>query len=348
MVTTAVTGVTGMIGHAVADRLEKAGHRVRGVARPSSDTTALPFEVALADLGDQDALRDALRDCEILIHCAALYAYGNSRQAELEAVNVEGTRMVVEAAKAAGVRRVVVTSSSVTAGSSADGSVRTEAHRPDGGYTPQYYATKARQERAAIASAGDQIEVVIACPTVVMGGPSARLVPSNAIILRYLLDYFRSTFPGGCNVVSLPDVADAHLILAERGVHGQRYLIGSENLSWRSLHSLIADLAGVAGPRVELPSATAYLVSAAAELWSQFAETEPLSTRDEALTVGRYYWYSHEKIGALGYSPGPARTAIAQGLAWLLTSPHLPRWVRDGMRPMPEVRASRVLVPRPL
>ena len=174
-----------------------------------------------------------------------------------------------------------------------------------------------------------------------MGGPSARLVPSNAIILRYLLDYLRSTFPGGCNVVSLRDVADAHLILAERGVHGQRYLIGSENLSWRSLHSLIADLAGVAGPRVELPSATAYLVSAAAELWSQFAETEPLSTRDEALTVGRYYWYSHEKIGALGYSPGPARTAIAQGLAWLLTSPHLPRWVRDGMRPMPEVRASR-------
>ncbi len=348
MVTAAVTGVTGMIGRAVADRLQQAGYAVRGVARPSSDTSALPFDVAYADLADEQRLRDALRDSEILIHCAALYAYGNDRQAELDSVNVDGTTRLIEAAKAAGVRRVVVTSSSVTAGSSADGSVRSEAHRPDGGYTPHYYITKARQERAALAAASDGIEVVIACPTVVMGGPSTRLVPSNAIILRYLLDYSRSTFPGGCNVVSLPDVAEAHLILAERGIPGQRYLVGSENLSWRSLHSLIADLAGVAGPRVEVPSATAYLVSAAAEIWSRFAETEPLSTRDEALTVGRYYWYSHEKIGALGYAPRPARIAITQGLAWLLVSPHVPRWVRDSLRLMPEVRDARVLVPRPL
>jgi dihydroflavonol-4-reductase len=348
MVTTAVTGVTGMIGRAVADRLVAAGHHVRGIVRPSSNVAGLPFDVATTAFDDPSALCEALSGCEFVVHCAALYAYGDDRRAELESVNVEGTRKVVEAAKAAGVRRVVVTSSSVTAGSSADGSIRTEAHRMDGGHTPYYYTSKARQERAAFLAAGDAVDVVICCPTVVMGGPAARLIPSNAIILRYLLDWTRSTFPGGCNVVSLGDVAEAHLLLAERGVPGHRYLIGGENLSWRSLHSLIADLAGVAGPRVELPSASAYFVSAAAELWSRFAETEPLSTRDEALTIGRYYWYSHDKAGAIGYSPAPARHAIAQGLAWLLCSPHLPRWVRDGLRPMPEVRASRVLVPRAL
>jgi dihydroflavonol-4-reductase len=348
VVTSAVTGVTGMIGRAVGDRLAAAGHHVRGIARPTSNSVRLPFDVATAALDDRAALRGALAGCEIVIHCAALYAYGEMRQAELEAVNVDGTRMLIDAAKDAGVRRVVVTSSSVTAGSSADGSVRSETDRIDGGYTPPYFTSKVRQEREAIRAARDQLEVVIACPTVVMGGPSSRLVPSNAIILRYLLDYFRSTFPGGCNVVSLDDVAQAHVTLAEKGVPGQRYIVGSENLSWRTLHSLIADLAGIAGPRIELPSAAAYLASAAAELWSRFAETEPLSTRDEALTIGRYYWYSNDKMAALGYAPASARTAVAQGLAWLLCSPHLPRWVRDGLRPMPEVRASRVLVPRPL
>jgi dihydroflavonol-4-reductase len=167
-------------------------------------------------------------------------------------------------------------------------------------------------------------------------------------VLRYLLDFFRSTFPGGCNVVSLDDVARAHLVLAEKGVPGERYLVGSENLSWRTLHSLIADLAGIAGPRFEIPTAAAYLTSAATEAWSRFAETEPLSTREEALTIGRFYWYSHDKIAALGYAPNPARTAVASALAWLVASSHVPRWVREGMRPMPEVRASRPLIPRPL
>lgn len=348
MVNVAVTGVTGMIGGAVARCFEECGHTVRGIARTSSVTAGLPFDVAFAAMDDGAALRAALADCEIVVHCAAVYAYGTQNHAEVSSVNVDGTRVLMEAAKDAGVRRVVITSSSVTAGSSVAGAVHDE-HRSIGHeYSPPYFLSKVRQERAALQMAGEDLEVVIACPTVVMGGPSSRLVPSNAIVLRYLLDFFRSTFPGGCNVVSLDDVAQAHLILAEEGVPGERYLVGSENLSWKTLHSLIADLAGVAGPRFEIPTAAAYLTSAAAEAWSRFAETEPLSTREEALTIGRFYWYSHDKIAALGYTPKPARAAVASALAWLLTSPQLPRWVREGMRPMPEVRASRPLIPRPL
>jgi dihydroflavonol-4-reductase len=348
MVNVAITGVTGMIGGAVGRSFVECGHTVRGIARPSSTTTGLPFEVATAAIDDGASLRAALTDCEIAVHCAAVYAYGSQKHAEVSSVNVDGTRMLIEAAKDAGIRRVVITSSSVTAGSSVDGSVRDERHSIGNEYTPPYFLSKVRQERVALHLAGDDLEVVIACPTVVMGGPSSRLVPSNAIILRYLLDFFRSTFPGGCNVVSLDDVAQAHLILAENGVPGERYIIGSENLSWKTLHSLIADLAGIAGPRVELPTAAAYFTSAAAEAWSRFAETEPLSTREEALTIGRFYWYSHNQIAALGYTPKPARAAVASSLAWLLTSAYLPRWIREGMRPMPEVRASRPLIPRPL
>jgi dihydroflavonol-4-reductase len=337
-----------MIGGAVGRCFVERGHTVRGIARRPGTTDGLPFEVATAAIDDGAALRKALADCEIAVHCAAVYAYGSQNHAEVSAVNVEGTRMLLEAAIDAGVRRVVITSSAVTAGSSVDGSVHDERHSPTSEYTPPYFVSKVRQERTALRMACDDLEVVIACPTVVMGGPSSRLVPSNAIILRYLLDFFRSTYPGGCNVVSVDDVAQAHLILAEHGVSGERYLVGGDNLSWKTLHSLIADLTGVPGPRFEIPTTTAYLTSAAAEAWARFAETEPLSTREEALTIGRFYWYSHDKLGALGYAPEPARAAVASALAWLLTSPQLPRWVREGMRPMPEVRAGRPLIGRPL
>jgi dihydroflavonol-4-reductase len=348
MVNVAVTGVSGMIGGAVAKRFAQSAYTVRGIARPSAQTNGLPFEVATAALDDGAALRAALADCEIAVHCAAVYAYGAQSHAEVWTANVDGTQMLIDAAKDAGVRRLIVTSSSVTAGSSVDGSVRDERYRIRNEYSPPYFLSKVRQEQIALQAAGDELEVVIACPTVVMGGPSSRLVPSNAIMLRYLLDFFRSTFPGGCNVVSLDDVALAHVILAEKGTPGERYLIGSENLSWRTLHSLIADLTGVAGPRLELPTAAAYITSAAAEAWARFAETEPLSTREEALTIGRYYWYSHDKIARLGYAPKPARAAVANALAWLLSSTHLPRWVREALRPLPEVHASRALIPRPL
>ena len=83
------------------------------------------------------------------------------------------------------------------------------------------------------------LEVVLALPTVVLGGPFTRLAPSNAIVLRYLLDPTRSTFPGGCNVVDARDVGAGHVRLLEHGIAGERYLLGGEDVSWRMLHSLV-------------------------------------------------------------------------------------------------------------
>ncbi len=104
-------------------RFAEGGHTVRGIARPFAQTTGLPFDIATAALHDGPALRAALTDCEIAIHCAAVYAYGTQKHDDVSTVNVDGTRMFIEAARDAGVRRVVITSSSVTAGSSVDGTV---------------------------------------------------------------------------------------------------------------------------------------------------------------------------------------------------------------------------------
>ena len=346
--TAVVTGATGLVGTQVCKALVESGRDVVAAVRNEAQSPA-GTEPRFARLDVQGSLVKAMAGGTSVIHCAAVYTYDESRQDEVEQVNVEGTRNVVRAAAEAGVPRVVVTSSSVTAGSSADPVVRDESGRLGDEPVPAYFASKVRQERVAFETGAEYgVEVVVACPTVVLGGPSRRLVPSNAILLRYLLDPTRSTYPGGCNIVSAGDVARGHVLLAEVGVPGERYLLGGENLSWRLLHATVADLAGVPGPYAEVPSSVAVAVAAASEYVASRLGSEPLATRDEALTIGRYYWYSHDKAAALGYSPGSSRQAVAEALAWLLASDHLPRWVREGLRPMAEVRSARRLVPRPL
>lgn len=367
----AVTGATGLVGQHVAAAAARSGHEVVAVLRPGSRDPQALRGLGLAErvgveLTDRAGLTRALRGVEALVHCAAVYAYGSERADEVAQVNVDGTRTVLEAAAAAGVGRAVVTSSSVTCGSCDVPVPRSEADRlgsagsahstsgwgrsgSAGEPAPPYYASKVAQEEVALET-GERhgIPVVLALPTVVLGGPFVRLGPSNAIVLRYLLDPTRSTYPGGCNVVDARDVGAGHVVLLERGAPGERYLLGGEDVTWRTLHTQVADLAGVPGPIAEVPAPTAWLASAAAEAWARLTGGAPLSTREEAETVGRYYWYTSAKATSLGYAARPARAAVAASLAWLAISSDLPRWVREGLRLHPEVRAARPLVPAPL
>jgi dihydroflavonol-4-reductase len=192
------------------------------------------------------------------------------------------------------------------------------------------------------------LDVVVACPTVVLGGPDRKLVPSNAVVARYLIDPLRSTFPGGCNVVAATDVGLGHALLLESGQAGSRYLLGGSNLRWRELHEIVSDLAGVPGPNLEMDAGTARAAATVSDLWSRLSGSPALVTEEETRTIGRYYWYDHSRAAQLGYAPMGARSAVALALSWLLASPHLPRWVREGLRPSPEVRSARPLVPRPL
>jgi dihydroflavonol-4-reductase len=342
-----------MVGAQVVRDALDAGHDVVAVTRDAGTASVQVGRATVprrtAPLSDRAALRHALRGCDGLVHCAAVYAFGTARADEVARVNIDGTRTVLEAAADAGLGRAVVTSSSITCGSSLLPRSRTERDHLGDEPSPAYYASKVAQEEAALETWRRRgIPVVLALPTVVLGGPFHRLAPSNAIVLRYLLDPTRSTYPGGCNVVDARDVGTGHVVLLERGVPGERYLLGGEDLTWRALHTLVADLAGLPGPFAELPAASAWVVAAATEWWSRLTEQAPLSTREEASTVGRHYWYSSAKAQQIGYAARPARAAVAASLAWLAVSPDLPRWVREGLRLATEVRAARELAPAPL
>jgi dihydroflavonol-4-reductase len=173
-------------------------------------------------------------------------------------------------------------------------------------------------------------------------------VPSNAIVARYLRDVTRTTYPGGCNVVAATDVGTGHVLLLEEGAPGQRYLLGGEDITWRELHALVSDLTGLPGPYAQAPPSVVSALAAAATQWGRLTDQAPFVTEQEAATIGRFYWYRSDLARSLGYRPASARTAVAQSLAWLLASDHLPGWVRGSLRVAPEVYEVRPLLPRPL
>ncbi len=158
---------------------------------------------------------------DVVFHTAGIFTYWGADERQLEAVLLEGTRNALQAAASAGVARVVLTSSSVSCGSSPRPELRDERDHLRDPDAPSYFRMKARQETEALELADALgIDVVTVCPAITVGGPDYRLLPSNAIIINYLEDPFSFTFPGGCNVVHVEDVALGHVLAAERGSAG--------------------------------------------------------------------------------------------------------------------------------
>ncbi len=342
-----VTGANGLIGANLVRELLRLGHEVGALVRESSDTRAiagLPLALRFGDVTEAGpALEDAMRGCAIVFHAAMPFSYERRRRAELEAAATAGTANVLRAARAAGVGRVVLTSSSVVFGCADVPAVRDETSVPASGDPDSRYAgAKMQQDAGALALARELgLDVVVVCPTLSVGPYGTTLGPSNGAIVAYLFEPMRLTYPGGCNVVSTADVAAGHWLAAKHGKPGEHYILGGENFEWPALHALIAELAGVPPPRVELGPVAAYLAAGVEEWRAPVQRRSPLVTREQAGMVGRYYWYSHAKAEGIGYRPRPARRALAEAISWLAASPHVSRELRAGLRLHDDVYATR-------
>jgi dihydroflavonol-4-reductase len=340
-----VTGATGLIGSHIVRALIAEGHDVRALVRAGSNRAALkdlPVEFIVGNMQSGD-LANACRDRDVVFHAAAHFAYTGISPATLHDTAVAGTQRLLHAAASADVRQVIVTSSSVVFGYAMSPTQIDEAADlvSEAGESP-YVASKLSQHRQAAELAETlHLDVRFACPTMTLGPSNARLGPSNGLIVAYLSDPFRCTFPGGCNLVAARDVARGHLQIAQRGSTGESYLLGSENLTWRQIHTIIAKLAGVPPPAAQLTHSLAWLAATADEIRAALAHRIALSTREQAAMIGRYYWYSHAKATALGYEPASAHDALVEAIAWLAASPHISRETRINMHLAPEIYRFR-------
>ena len=218
------------------------------------------------------------RGCDVLFHTAAIFAYHGWTPQQLNSVAVQGTLHALEAAHRQGLKRVVVTSSSVVLGSSIQPVAATSGvtcRRPAPRLTAGPSWPRSRRRLARAAELG--MPLVAVCPTICIGPHDTSLSPSNAVITSYLADPFRMTFPGGCNIVSARDVAAGHILAAERGEPGARYVLGSENLEWSSIHRIISELCGLDGPRIRANHTASYLVATGTELMAWLAARRPRS-----------------------------------------------------------------------
>jgi dihydroflavonol-4-reductase len=285
-----VTGATGFVGSHVARELESQGADVRADR---------------VDLADTHALVRVMDGCDAVFHVAALYSY-EADPREIQRVNVEGTRNVVEACVRAGVKRLVHCSTCGTCGPVPGRTATEDDSPPELELSIPYKRTKLQSEllvrEAAIRG---ELDAVVVNPTTPVGDGDHRPTPTGQMIRNVatgrMPGYVRTT---GLNVVDVRDVARGHALAYEHGRSGERYLLGGVNLSLAELFAAVADLAGVPRPRIPVPYAAAV---AAAHIG--------LANRDEVrLARLPMYFTSVRAETMLGYRPGPVTPALARAV----------------------------------
>lgn len=252
-----VTGGTGFIGSHVARTLMENGHQVRVLHRPDSKLTALDgldFESAIGGLSDVAALRAACEGIDWVFHVAAVADYWRADKSAMFAANVDGTRNVLAAAREAGVKRVIFTSSAATVGIRADGQPADENEpfnlQPD---AMPYGYSKVLAERIAQEAVQQGQDVVTVNPVVVMGPGDLNMISGSFIVQMAKIGRWIPITSGGIALVDVRDVARWQVAAAEKGRTGERYLLATVNYHYEEFLGLLASVMDVPKPFLRLP-----------------------------------------------------------------------------------------------
>jgi dihydroflavonol-4-reductase len=318
---TLVTGGTGFIGANVARELVAAGATVRVLARPGGDRRALAgvkVEIVEGDLLDRASVRRALGGVRSVYHVAADYRLWTPDPARLYRTNVDGTRVVLEAAGEAGVTRVVHTSSVGAVGIPEDG-------RPGTEDTPvtladmvgHYKRSKFLAEQVALELARRGLPVVIVNPSAPIGPWDVKPTPTGQMIVDFMRGRMLASVDTGLNIVHVRDVARGHLLAAERGTPGERYILGHRDLSLADIFGVLAEITGRRAPRFRVPYAVAWLGAACCETVARVTGRPPaVPLTAVRMARKRMYFSPARAVRELGLPQTDVRTALADAVAW--------------------------------
>jgi len=316
-----VTGGTGFIGTNVVRALLDAGDDVRVLVRACSNRSnlnGLDVDLTEGDLGDHGSLCAAMHGCDRVFHIAALYSFWVRNPDLLFETNVEGTRNVLEAAAAAHVDRIVYTSSvAALAAPHAAKPVTEETPIDISRIIGTYKRSKYMAEQVALEYVERGVPVVIVNPSFPVGPYDIRPTPSGRLILDFLNGRMPAYMNTGLNVVDVQDVARGHLLAAEQGRVGERYILGGENLSMRAILQLLSEITGLPSPRIRLPYHPVLALSYVNAGWARVTKRTPRMAPDTIrMTRHPMYYDPGKAIEELGFSRTSAHVALEKAVQW--------------------------------
>jgi dihydroflavonol-4-reductase len=336
-----LTGGSGFIGGRLLGRLLAAGVGVRALARPTSRRDHLVragVEIVEGDLRDRQSLRKGLAGCRYVFHVAADYHLWCQHRADTFACNVEGTRHVMEEALAAGVERIVYTSSVATLAlrdddEPADESRSLSPEQAIGAYKQSKVIAEDLVRRMA---AERGLPAVIVNPSTPIGPGDWRPTPTGQIIVAAASGRIPGFVETGLNLAHVDDVAAGHLAALDRGKIGERYILGGEDVLFSQMLSDIAALVGRPAPTMRVPWYAALPIACASEAVALVTGREPLATLNGVRMSRHRMFFSNAKaIAQLGYRARPYREALRDALCWFGEHGYIARRVQPALESPP-------------
>ena len=317
-----LTGATGFVGSHVARAFAAQGARLRMLVRAASrleNLEGIPGETVVGDLRNPDSFRNALADCDVLVHVAADYRLWVRDPQAMYAANVDGTRNLLALARELGVAKVVYTSSVATMGFREDGTIvdeNTPVSLDD--MIGHYKRSKFLAEQEAIVAARDGQCVFVLNPTTPIGANDIKPTPTGQILVDFLNRRFPAYLDTGLNLVDVSEVARMHVAALERARLGERYILGGENLSLKQILDKMSAITGIPSPTMKVPHAVAMAFAFFDEtVTGRVRGKEPRATV-EAVRMGRKKMFasSAKAERELGFRVLPVYSALRSAIDW--------------------------------
>ena len=316
-----VTGANGFVGAHLCRRLVERGADVRAMVRKGSDHGGLDgqrVDIAYGDILEPESVERAVQGCEQVYHLAASVAFFSRDPAAMRAANAQGTCNVLLAARKAGVRRMIHTSTAAV--------LRRGAHAPLADETMLkskreaigvYELSKLEADHMAMDAAASGLPVIVINLTAPVGPGDAKPSPIGHTIVQFLRGNFPAYTDSGLNVVNVRDAAEGHCLAAEKGRVGDRYIIGGENIALKPFLDLLAEISGRPSPRIRVPYALTLIGGVIGELTGRFTNTDPLACL-ASVRMSKYpHYVTVDKARHdLGYVPGPILEPLREGVRW--------------------------------
>jgi dihydroflavonol-4-reductase len=315
-----VTGAAGFLGSHIARQLVARGADVRVLLRPSSNNRAiadLPLEYVTGDLRDASSLDRALAGVRRVFHVAAEYRLWSRRSQDIYDSNVGGTKNLLEAAKRAGVEQFIYTSTVAT--------IAVDRPQPPNEATDakldemvgHYKRSKWLAEREVLDAARKGFPAVVAMPTTPVGPWDWKPTPSGKIILDFLNGKMPGYVETGLNFVGVEECAAGHILVADKGIVGERYLLGSQNLTLKAVLDVLAQITGLPAPTLKIPHGVALGVAYAETAFSRLIGREP-QIPVEGVKIAQHMMFVDcaRAPRELGFQPGSAVAAFERAVRW--------------------------------